>query len=306
MITIKEFLLSKTNNVTPMIKATDKNIKELVKKEISIQSANGNLINLNHIDTSKVTEMSDLFWGYTLDFEVSEWDVSHVTNMNHMFAGCSNFNCDISAWKVSELTNAKSMFSGCEHFNCDIGDWKLDKLFNADFMFNFCVNFDQDLSKWNVSKIQYANSMFCHCHKFNHNVGNFNFYNLENLDGLFSYCRAFDQDVSNLLNGKKKQSINSIFAECDEFTGNGLENWNTGSIYSADKAFYKCKKLSADLSQWDVSELKAAESMFEECESLTCDFSGWRMHKHVFFFPQNVKKMFYKSSVKKQFRAPIP
>ena len=46
---------------------------------------------LNFIDTSEITDMSMLFAGNKCDFDVSNWDVSKVTNMQDMFVGCVNF-----------------------------------------------------------------------------------------------------------------------------------------------------------------------------------------------------------------------
>ena len=66
------------------------NIEELVNKGI---------YNFNCIDTSKITDMSYLFkdLNYKIennDFDISNWDVSNVTNMSDMFNSCHKFNCD--------------------------------------------------------------------------------------------------------------------------------------------------------------------------------------------------------------------
>ena len=55
--------------------------------------------------------MSSLF-SYNPKFnrDISNWDVSNVTNMSYMFYGCTNFNQDISNWNVSNVINMGSMF----------------------------------------------------------------------------------------------------------------------------------------------------------------------------------------------------
>ena len=51
---------------------------------------------MNFIDISKITDMSELFGNVEHDFDVSNWDVSNVTDMTSMLAFCNKFNCDLS------------------------------------------------------------------------------------------------------------------------------------------------------------------------------------------------------------------
>jgi hypothetical protein len=43
---------------------------------------------------------------------ISEWDVSNVTDMRHMFKD-SQFNQDISNWKINPNCRTESMFENC-------------------------------------------------------------------------------------------------------------------------------------------------------------------------------------------------
>ena len=66
---------------------------------------------LRFICTSKVTNMSLMFYESEFNGDISNLDVSNVTDMMSMFAG-SNFNGDISNWDVSNVTDISNMFSG--------------------------------------------------------------------------------------------------------------------------------------------------------------------------------------------------
>ena len=51
---------------------------------------------------------------------ISEWDVSNVTDMYQLFKNKQNFNDDISSWDVSNVTNMSEMFNFAVSFNQDI------------------------------------------------------------------------------------------------------------------------------------------------------------------------------------------
>ena len=62
-------------------------------------------------DVSSVTEMSAMFWEAKLfNGDLSKWDVSGVTDMSYMFHGAEIFNGDVSNWDVSSVTDMEAMF----------------------------------------------------------------------------------------------------------------------------------------------------------------------------------------------------
>ena len=44
---------------------------------------------------------------------INTWDVSNVTDMSEMFAGCSSFNQPLGSWDVSNVTDMSKMFDEC-------------------------------------------------------------------------------------------------------------------------------------------------------------------------------------------------
>ena len=76
-------------------------------------------INFNDIDVSKMTSFFDIKNQYGIfektKFEyidVSDWDVSNVEDMHHMFYGCNNLKSvgDLSNWDVSKVEHMHKMF----------------------------------------------------------------------------------------------------------------------------------------------------------------------------------------------------
>ena len=109
---------------------------ELIELINELIEERGNDANLNDIDTSEITDMSQLFFKSNFNGDISEWDVSKVEDMSYMFSE-STFNGNISNWDVSKVKNMFCMFYGSE-FTGEHGD----------------------ISKWNVSNVKTMNYMF--------------------------------------------------------------------------------------------------------------------------------------------------
>ena len=104
---------------------------------------------LSKLDTSEITDMSRLFTYSEFNGDISDWDVSNVTNMELMFEEAENFNQDISNWNISNVTSMEWMFYNAESFNQNISKWILENIKNCDFMFDNAKAF---LDKYNSGK----------------------------------------------------------------------------------------------------------------------------------------------------------
>ncbi len=99
-----------------------------IREEIKRQ---GSRADLNCIDTSAIRNMRELFSKFkTFNGDISEWDVSHVTDMADMFNG-SDFDGDISKWDVCNVKDMTEMFSH-SRFSGDISGWNVD---NVEYFF---------------------------------------------------------------------------------------------------------------------------------------------------------------------------
>jgi surface protein len=115
-------------------------------------------------DTSKVQDMSYMFYGATLYNNEADiafnWDTSKVTNMSYMFGATNNFNCDIHNWNTSLVTNMSYMFYQANAFNNFIGAWTTSSVTNMNYMFYGADVFDQNISSWDVSLVGANHSNF--------------------------------------------------------------------------------------------------------------------------------------------------
>ena len=134
-----------------------KELVAIIKLRINEEGPN---CDLNDIDTSLITDMSELF--YKIDFtgDISRWDVSNVTDMTRMFA-FSKFDGDISNWDTSKVTNMSYMFYGGA-FNGDISKWNISNVTNMRKMF-VSSKFRQDISDWKINENCDTYDMFRYC-----------------------------------------------------------------------------------------------------------------------------------------------
>ena len=106
-----------------------------------------NPIDFNDIDISDL----DSFYNRNIDkgifaetkfkyIDISDWDVSNVTNMTRMFCWCKELESigDISKWDVSKVNSMIHMFFDCKKFNQDISNWDVSNVMGRVDMFYGC------------------------------------------------------------------------------------------------------------------------------------------------------------------------
>ena len=201
------------------------NFKELNKMIIDEMQINGNECSLNHIDVSKITNFSYLFFSKDLrnfNCDISEWDVSNAIDMQGMFRR-SNFNGDISKWDVSNVKDMASMFSESK-FNGNISKWNVSSVKTMSHMFYYS-EFNRDIADWDVSNVTNMYVMFMHS-IFNQTIGNWNVSNVTDMTCMFAESK-FNQDISNWNVDKSKTTD----LEKNPFVDCGIKNEYKPAVY---------------------------------------------------------------------------
>ena len=101
--------------------------------------------------------MHGMFFNTIFNQDLSNWDVSNVTNMNYMFQSYPNsrpyhpFNQDISNWDVSNVNQLRSMFAHSV-FNQNLSQWDTTNVL-------YCNFFSGDTPYWTLPKPNFDNCL---------------------------------------------------------------------------------------------------------------------------------------------------
>ncbi len=165
-------------------------LQTIISEEKTRQGSGGNSNpspNLNMIDTSAITDMSNLFNDdSTFNGDITQWNMSNVESTGAMFTDASVFNQDIGDWDTSKVTTMISMFTGAIKFNQDIGDWDTSKVTTMIGMFTGAIKFNQDIGSWNVQNVTAINIMFFQASSFNQDLSSWKVCKVQILNSTFS------------------------------------------------------------------------------------------------------------------------
>ena len=162
--------------------------KEKLREIICNYSKKNPTGSLNWIDTSQITDMSNLIRDTDYGGDISKWDVSNVTDMSFMFSCAYGFNQPIGDWDVRKVNNMQQMFNGARTFNQPIGDWDVSNVTNMAAMFCCTCNFNQPIGDWDVRKVNNMANMFWGAEKFNQDISNWKLKSKVKILDIFGKC----------------------------------------------------------------------------------------------------------------------
>ena len=246
------------------------NMKDMFKICRNIET-----LDVSHFDTSQVTDMSGMFGDCsnlkTLD--VSNFDTSQVTDMSDMFGGCSNLNSlDLSHFDTSQVTDMAGMFANSSNLNSlDLSNFDTSQVTDMAVMFAACSNLNSlDLSQFNTSQVTDMDWMFDDCINLeNLNLSNFDTSNVKNMDAMFMECSNLSSLDLSHFDTSKVTSMRSMFDRCSNLKTLDVSNFDTSQVTIMDDMFECCSNLSSlDLSSFDTSKAGNIPSIFERCKRL--------------------------------------
>jgi surface protein len=121
------------------------------------------------ISIGELTNLSHMYKSFSGNINIGKkWDTSKVTQMYEMFKGCKKLNKNIGKyWDTSNVKNMEAMFYGCKELNQKLGRyWNTSKVTNMSWMFYKCEKLEElEVKNWKISQVTNMQCMFAYCNE---------------------------------------------------------------------------------------------------------------------------------------------
>ena len=213
-------------------------------------------LDLSSFDTSKVTDMHDMFFGMSnlTTLDLSNFDTSNVMDMSSMFSNLYNLAMlNLSSFDTSKVTDMHDMFSSTSYrlTTLDLSSFDTSKVTNMAGMFKWIYALTTlDLSHFDTSNVTNMREMFNSMSNLTAlNLSNFNTSKVTDMrDMFFNMPRLTTLDLSNF-DTSKVTDMNSMFAIFADSPDDKLEkiyvnnDFDTTKLTSFGGVFSDRKKL---------------------------------------------------------------
>mmetsp|Transcript_17794 Transcript_17794/g.23031 ORF Transcript_17794/g.23031 Transcript_17794/m.23031 type:complete len:407 (+) Transcript_17794:57-1277(+) len=210
--------------------------------------------------------------------DVSAWDTSKATRMDHMFDEAIFVGpIGIADWNTSSVVSTERMFTSGEYVYApfeSIGNWDVRKVTNMIGMFANTINLSVDLNTWDTESVTTTSLMFANSQGFNNEISNWKMDKVTDMSLMFVQAFAFNQDLSNW-DVSKVTDMSSMFEFTLAFNGN-ISTWDMSNVRVADSMFEISRLFNQDISAWDVSSMERSSRMFNRATSFDQNLCPWR------------------------------
>lgn len=209
-------------------------------------------VDLSKIDTSRVIDMSYLFWGMQKikRIDVSNFSTECVENFRETFACCKEAEEIIIGENFSTVSafDMRQMFMRCYFVR------------------------ELNTNNWNTMNVRDMTGIFEDCIRIKElKVSNWNTSNATTMCGLFKSCRAIKKLDLHLWNTTNVLDMSEMFEDCHSLTNIDLTGWDVRNVTNMSEMFEFCRNLVLikGLEGFETPHLQEIGYMFRGCSSIS-------------------------------------
>lgn len=240
-----------------------------------------------NIDWSKITSVDNLFYGCNNLYDIYNFSMNNVENVNDLFKYCINIKELPSNYLQDNFPNAiyaKYTFESCTNLYLENNSFYSDKLCGCIGLFGNCVNI-KHIDNLYIPLCNSTVNMFSGCSNLS-SIDNVTFNTLTNCYGMFKNCKSLTQ-IPNL-QYNRITNVAYMFQNCMDITTIDKE-MNLSNCNCVNYMFHNSGLENVDMSKIKFkSTLNSVTSLFSNCAKLktvtNIDFSGTNINNYINLF----------------------
>ena len=229
--------------------------------------------NIDGIDTSKVTDFTEMFAsarpGNTskspVDF--SKINTVNAITLSGMFRNSSFSSIDVSSFDTKNVRDLSDMFKGTElnTSHIDLRNWDFSRVYNTRGMFEDARIGSVDIGGWNSYSLHDASNMFRNANITSGlNIVSFDTANVIDMSGMFSFSNIPNLDLAYLKTSNVK-NMRSMFEGGRFYPSLDLARFDTRKVEDFSSMFrgINIDSRTLDVSSFDTSNATSFRFMFD-------------------------------------------
>jgi len=197
---------------------------------------------------------------------INHWNTSGMTSCDRMFLASADFDMEVSDWDVSNVSDFGGMFDNTKFNNggsTGINGWNTSNATLMDRVFYRVPEFNQPIGNWDVSGVTTMENMF---------RGG------ENLNSSSNFG-SFNQDLGNW-DTSSVGNMSYLFAMQTGFTNGGSDSitgWDTSSVTNMRNMFWRNYEFNHPIGSWDMGKVTNVQNMFVYAYAFDQPIGNWNV-----------------------------